>query len=86
MKSQNRLIKQLRIGRLSNNNAVNVPVGVSALASGSGATVTTYGKAQYDQSKNKLWTGSGTSSLGSWHSSVTGALPPWSVTLVSIKP
>ena len=71
---------------LDQNNAVNVPVGVSALASGSGATVTTYGKAQYDQSKNNVWTGSVTSALGSWRSSVTVALPPWSVTLVSIKP
>jgi len=71
---------------LDQNNAVNVPVGISALASGSGATVTTYGKAQYDQSKNNVWTGSVTSTLGSWRGSVTVALPAWSVTLVSIAP
>jgi hypothetical protein len=71
---------------LDENNAATVPVGVSGLASGSSAAITTYGKAQYDLSKNNVWTGSVTSSLGAWRTSVPVTLPPWSVTLVSIKP
>jgi hypothetical protein len=48
--------------------------------------VTTYGKAQYDQSKNNVWAGSVTSTSGPWRNSVTVTLPVWSVTLVSLKP
>jgi len=71
---------------LDENNAATVPIGVSALSAGSSSTVTTYGKAQYDQSKNNVWVGSVTSTGGPWRTSVTVTLPVWSVTLVSLKP
>jgi alpha-L-arabinofuranosidase len=71
---------------LDENNAASVPIGVSALASGSSATITTYGKAQYDQSQSNVWTGSVTSNVAAWHSPLTVSLPAWSVTLVSLKP
>jgi hypothetical protein len=71
---------------LDENNAATVPVGVSALASGSSATVTTYGKSQYDQSKTNVWAGSTSATSGAWHGTLSVTAPPWSVTLVSLKP
>ncbi len=56
-------------------------------ASGSSFTgsMQTYGKAQYDDSKNNVWTGPVSQSLGTVGSTVTVSLPPWSMTVVKLQ-
>jgi alpha-L-arabinofuranosidase len=49
------------------------------------ATLTTYGKSQYDQSKQNRWIGPTTRSLGNVSSSVPLTLPPYSVTLLKLN-
>lgn len=50
------------------------------------ATQTTYGKAQYDLSKNNLWSGAVSSSLGSVGTTFYVTLPAWSINLISLVP
>ena len=71
---------------LDENNPATVPVGIGALASGSGGTIVTYGKAQYDESKTNVWAGSVSSTFGTWHGTFTVSLPAWSVSVVTVTP
>jgi len=63
-----------------------VNVGVDGLASGSGAAITTYGKAQYDDSRNNVWTGPTSQSVGAWQHTLPVTLPPWSMSVVILTP
>jgi hypothetical protein len=49
------------------------------------ATTVTYGKQQYDDSKNNVWTPPVTASLGSVQGSVSVTLPPWSMTVLKLQ-
>jgi hypothetical protein len=61
-------------------------VGVKNAAGGSfTATTTTYGKQQYDDSKNNVWTGPVNASLGHVQGSVSVTLPPWSMTVLKLQ-
>jgi hypothetical protein len=57
-----------------------VPIAIKGHASPSSITVTTYGKAQYDNSQHAIWSGpvqsSGTTSV---------VLPPWSISVVRVQ-
>ena len=57
----------------------------SAAANSFTATTSTYGKAQYDNSKNNVWTGPVQASLGSVGTSTTVTLPPWSITVLLLQ-
>ena len=51
------------------------------------ATTQTYGKAQYSLSQSGTWTGAVSATLGTVATSgFTVALPPWSITLVTLAP
>jgi hypothetical protein len=50
------------------------------------ASQTTYGKAQYDDSQNNVWTGPVTNSLGTVPIGFSVTLPPWSMNLVTLVP
>jgi hypothetical protein len=64
----------------------NVTVGVSN-AAGSSYSVSsaTYGKQQYDDSRNGVWTGPVSKSLGTVGTSVAVSLPPWSMTVLKLQ-
>jgi len=49
------------------------------------ATLATYGKAQYDQSKQNKWTGPTQKSLGKVGTSIPLTLPPYSITVLSLQ-
>ena len=49
------------------------------------ATQTTYGKAQYDQSKTNVWAGPVTQSLGTVKPAFDVTVPPWSISLVTLQ-
>jgi hypothetical protein len=59
-----------------------VPVSIKGRTSGPSVAVTTYGKAQYDDSRNNIWTGPVQSSGGAWNNTFAVTLPPWSITVV----
>jgi len=71
---------------LDRTSAHTVNVGVDTMASGSSATITTYGKAQYDDSQQNVWTGPVTQSAGAWQHTVPVTLPPWSMSVVVLTP
>jgi hypothetical protein len=48
------------------------------------ASTITYGKAQYDDSKNNVWTAPVSQSLGVVNGAVTLSLPPWSMTVLKL--
>ncbi len=63
-----------------------VPINIANTAAQSfNATAVTYGKAEYDQSKQGVWAGPTSSSLGAVGSSFNISLPPWSMTLIKIQ-
>ena len=66
--------------------AVSVPVGIAGMTSGSSVALTTYGKAEYDQSQSSVWAGPTTSTLGAWRTSFLVTLPPWSMTVAVVTP
>jgi hypothetical protein len=45
----------------------------------------TYGKAQYDNSKNNVWTPPVSQNLGTANGSATVTLPPWSMTVLTLN-
>jgi hypothetical protein len=50
------------------------------------ATTQTYGKAQYDTSKNNLWTGPVSQTLGTVNGAAGNvSLPPYSMTVLQLK-
>ena len=50
-----------------------------------GASLLTYGKAQYDDSRNGVWTAPVNQSLGSVGTTVQVSLPAWSVTVLKLQ-
>jgi hypothetical protein len=65
-------------------------IGLTAKIENSGhssfnATLTTYGKAQYDHSKQNKWVGPTQKSLGKVGTSIPLTLPPYSVTVLSLQ-
>jgi hypothetical protein len=72
------------------NNTLSTTVKIVAQIQNSGskhfdATLTTYGKSQYDLSKQNRWVGPASRKLGNVSSSVPLALPPYSVTLLKLR-
>lgn len=66
------------------------PIGLTAKIENSGhssfnATLTTYGKAQYDRSKQNKWIGPTQKSLGKVGTSIPLTLPPYSVSVLSLQ-
>jgi hypothetical protein len=57
----------------------------NGIASKFNATTLIYGKAEYDKSKNGIWAGPVSSSLGTVGASFSVSLPPWSLTLVTLS-
>jgi hypothetical protein len=49
------------------------------------ATSIVYGKRQYDDSKNNIWTGPVTANLGNIKPTFSLGLPPWSMTVVKLQ-
>jgi len=72
---------------LSSNSSHTVTLAANNLQRSSfSATQYTYGKAQYDESVNNVWTGYTTSSLGIVNSaSFSVTLPPWSMSVVTLQ-
>jgi len=66
--------------------SVPMSVAIDKLAAGSSLQMTTYGKAQYDLSKNNVWAGPVTSTTKAWKGPVTVTLPPWSMTVLTFNP
>jgi hypothetical protein len=61
-------------------------VGVkNAAGSSFSASTITYGKQQYDDSKNNVWTGPVTASLGNVQGTVSVTLPPWSMVVLKLQ-
>jgi hypothetical protein len=74
----------LLLFNLSETAALSLPVSISGVSGGYGATISTYGKAQYDLSKNNVWAGPVSQYLGPWRSEVTVQLPVWSMTVLTL--
>jgi hypothetical protein len=76
----------LMLFNLNKTATTSVTVGLSK-ASGNSfqASALTYGKAQYDDSRNNTWTGPVSNSLGRVSGTFTVALPPWSMTVVKLQ-
>ncbi|GAC1355463.1 MAG: hypothetical protein NVSMB31_15890 [Vulcanimicrobiaceae bacterium] len=49
------------------------------------ATQTTYGKLQYDDSKNNIWTAPVSTPLGTVATSFPATLPPWSISVITLR-
>lgn len=76
----------LLLFNLASDSASTVTVGItSAGANSFTATTSTYGKAQYDDSRNNLWSGPQTASLGSVGTTLSVTLPAWSMTLLQLQ-
>ncbi|HEY0799137.1 MAG TPA: hypothetical protein VGD50_08300, partial [Candidatus Baltobacteraceae bacterium] len=75
----------LLLFNLDQNNAVSVPIAISAKTSGTGGTVTTYGKTQYDASQQNQWLAPTSSTVGAWNQTLIVTLPPWSVSAVVLN-
>jgi hypothetical protein len=71
---------------LDETNAVTFPVSLAGLSHGSSIALTTYGKAQYDNSKTYVWSGPVTSSQGAFTGSFSVTLPAWSMTVAIVNP
>jgi hypothetical protein len=76
----------LMLFNLNKTATTSVTVGLSN-ASGNSfqASTVTYGKAQYDASKNNVWSGPVSKSLGSVSGNFSVSLPPWSMTVVKLQ-
>jgi len=75
----------LLLFNLNETSAVTVPVAISAKTSGTGLSITTYGKAQYDQSETNQWVGPVSSTTGAWNQTFSVTLPPWSMSAVVVN-
>jgi hypothetical protein len=67
------------------NNAVTTTVGIINDARTFSASSLVYGKAQYDNSQNNVWTAPATQQLGSVKRSFPITLPQWSVTAITLQ-
>ena len=78
----------LMLFNLAENNTVSTTVALSsALKSTFTASAQTYGKAEYDQTKNNVWVGASTNSSvpSGVGTSFSITLPPWSMTVVTLQ-
>jgi len=76
----------LMLFNLDNASSANITLNVqNATRSSFTASTLTYGKAQYDDSANNIWTGPVSQSLGSVGNMVAVTLPPWSITVVKLQ-
>jgi hypothetical protein len=71
---------------LSETASYSVNVSAEGLASGSKSTIETYGKKQYDNSQNNVWSGPVSQTAGAWQGGVPETLPPWSMSVVILDP
>lgn len=69
---------------IDENNAVTTTLGIINDARSFTATSLVYGKAQYDNSQTNVWTAPVSQSLGTVTDAVPIALPPWSVTAITL--
>jgi hypothetical protein len=70
---------------LDKSSAATVPISIDGLSAGSGYAIRTYGKAQYDRSKQNIWAGPASSSGGAWNGSFNVTLAPWSMNVITVK-
>jgi hypothetical protein len=76
----------LMLINLDQNSSSTVTLGVENSARTSfSMTTTTYGKAQYDNSKSNVWSGPVTAALGTVSGTASVTLPPWSITVVQLE-
>jgi hypothetical protein len=77
----------LMLFNLSQTATTTATVGVKNAATGSfTASTMTYGKQQYDDSQNNVWTPPASATIGKVQSnSVSVALPPWSMTVLKLQ-
>jgi hypothetical protein len=76
----------LMLFNLSQTASTTATVGVQNAGSSSfTASTVTYGKQQYDDSQNNVWTPPVSATLGTVHGSVSVTLPPWSMTVLKLQ-
>ena len=67
------------------NNAVTTAIGIANDSRSFIATTLVYGKAQYDDSRNNMWTPPVPGALGTVTTSLAMTLPPWSITALTLS-
>ncbi len=75
----------LLLFNLDGSNAAKVLAGIAGVPRGSGATMTTYGRLQYDRSRQGQWEGPVTTGFGPWTDRLPIELPPWSMSVLTIR-
>jgi hypothetical protein len=75
----------LALFNLDKTAALATSIRIDTLAAGSSVQRTTYGKTQYDLSRNNVWAGPVTATSGAWRGPVSVTLPPWSMTVVTLN-
>jgi hypothetical protein len=75
----------LLLVNIDENNAVTTAVGIENDARTFTASSLVYGKAQYDDSQNNVWTAPVSQSLGTVAGSFSITLPQWSVTAITLS-
>jgi hypothetical protein len=76
----------LALFNLDGSNKLATTISIDNFTSGSSVQTTTYGRAQYDLSRNNVWAGPVSATSGKWLGPVTVTLPAWSMTVVTLKP
>jgi hypothetical protein len=71
---------------LSETASLTTSVTIDKLAAGSSLQTVSYDKALYDLSKHNYYSPPLRTSSGAWHGPVALTLPPWSMTVVTLKP
>jgi hypothetical protein len=76
----------LALFNLDPQNSLTTAISIDNFTSGSSVQQITYGRAQYDLSRNNVWAGPVTTTSGAWQGPVSVTLPPWSITVVTLNP
>jgi|HubBroStandDraft_1064217.scaffolds.fasta_scaffold00007_67 hypothetical protein len=71
---------------LGQTSALPVEAAIGGLARASSVTISTYGKAQYDQSQQNIWAGPVSQTLGAQALPLALTLPAWSMSVVIVLP
>jgi len=66
--------------------AATVAVSIDSLSGGSKLNLLTYGKTQYDKSKNNVWAGPVSKQAGKWTGSFNVTVAPWAMTSIVVTP
>lgn len=69
----------LLLFNLDDQKTVSVPITIDSVSHGSGIHSLTYGKTQYDLSRDGTWAGPAAEHTGPWTSPITVTLPPYAV-------